>query len=60
VTSTSGSRGCRVGTFGTLTITDRSYAEPSGKATARLALPPACRPAGSQWATPAGAIRPLP
>jgi hypothetical protein len=60
VTSVSGIHACRARTSGTLTITDRSYAAPSGKATARLALPSACRPAGSRWSTPAGAIRPLP
>jgi hypothetical protein len=50
---------CRLGTHGTLTVTDRSYSAASGKTTLRLDLP-RCHAVGILWTASGGAIRPIP
>jgi hypothetical protein len=51
--------GCRVGTRGTLTVTDPSFGSFGSTATARLALPAACHAGATRWQLPAGSIHAL-
>jgi hypothetical protein len=57
ITSSAATPGCRVGTRGTLTVTDPSFGAFGAAATAHLALPAACHLGVMRWQLPAGGIR---